>query len=165
MAEKGIDNIWRDTDDAGLRNYLAKYYDLAARQVIDDALVEVMYKHKTHPVRNYLKNLKWDGVERAETLFIDFLGAEDSQYVKDVTRTWLKAAVARIERPGVKYDSCIVLSGPQGIGKSTILSRLGGKWFNDSIVSFQGKEAMEQLQGSWIIELSEMQASKKRITI
>lgn len=120
-----------------------------------------MYKHKTHPVRNYLKNLKWDGVKRAETLFIDFLGAENSQYVKDVTRTWLKAAVARIERPGVKYDSCIVLSGPQGIGKSTILSRLGGKWFNDSIVSFQGKEAMEQLQGSWIIELSEMQASTK----
>ena len=55
VAEKGTDNIWRDTDDAGLRNYLAKYYDLAARQVIDDALVEVMYKHKTHPVRNYLK--------------------------------------------------------------------------------------------------------------
>ena len=69
--------------------------------------------------------------------------------------------MARIERPGVKYDSCLVLSGPQGIGKSTILGRLGGKWFNDSIVSFQGKEAMEQLQGSWIIELSEMQASTK----
>ena len=159
--KKGIDNIWRDTDDAGLRNYLAKYYDLAARQVIDDALVEVMYNHKTHPVRSYLESLSWDGVKRAETLFIDFLGAEDSQYVKDVARTWLKAAVARIERPGVKYDSCIVLSGPQGIGKSTILGRLGGKWFNDSIVSFQGKEAMEQLQGSWIIELSEMQASTK----
>lgn len=159
--DMGSDRIWRDSDDASLRNYLSLYYGLTARQVIDDALVEVMRKNKEHPVRNYLKNLKWDGVKRAETLFIEFLGAEDSQYVKDVTRTWLKAAVARITRPGLKYDSCLVLSGPQGIGKSTILAKLGGKWFNDSIVGFQGKEAMEQLQGSWIIELSEMQAVTK----
>lgn len=159
--ENNTGEPWQDKDDAGLRNYLSEIYDLSARQVVDDALTQVIHDNAYHPVRNYLKNLKWDGVKRAEMLFIDFLGAEELQYVKDVTRTWLKAAVARIERPGVKYDSCIVLSGPQGIGKSTILGRLGGKWFNDSIVSFQGKEAMEQLQGSWIIELSEMQASTK----
>lgn len=157
----GRDRIWRDSDDACLRNYLSYYYDLSARQVIDDALVEVMRTHSIHPIQDYLDSLKWDGVKRAERLFIDFLRAEDSQYVMDVTRTWLKAAVARVRVPGIKYDSCIVLSGPQGIGKSTILSKLGGQWFNDSVVSFQGKEAMEQLQGSWIIELSEMQASTK----
>lgn len=158
----GKDRIWRDDDDARLRNHLSQYYKLTGRQVIDDALSEVMHLNAFHPVKDYLKSLpKWDGEPRAETLFIKYLGAEDTKYVRDVTKSWLKAAVARVMNPGVKYDYCIVLSGPQGIGKSTILYRLGRSWYNDSLTSFQGKDAMELLIGSWIVELSEMQASTK----
>lgn len=153
--------VWRDSDDASLRNYLSTRYDLAARQVIDDALTEVMRANAFHPVRQYLDGLTWDKTPRAETVYIDWLGAEDSSYVREVTRIHLKAAVARVMTPGVKFDPCIVLSGPQGIGKSTILRKLGQRWFNDSIVSIQGKDAMEALQGSWIIELQEMQAVSK----
>lgn len=158
----GKDRIWRDDDDARLRNHLSQYYKLTGRQVIDDALSEVMHLNAFHPVKDYLKSLpKWDGEPRAETLFIKYLGAENTKYVRDVTKSWLKAAVARVMNPGVKYDYCIVLSGPQGIGKSTILYRLGQSWYNDSLTSFQGKDAMELLIGSWIVELSEMQASTK----
>ena len=158
----GKDRIWRDDDDARLRNHLSQYYKLTGRQVIDDALSEVMHLNAFHPVKDYLKSLpEWDGEPRAETLFIKYLGAEDTKYVRDVTKSWLKAAVARVMNPGVKYDYCIVLSGPQGIGKSTILYRLGRSWYNDSLTSFQGKDAMELLIGSWIVELSEMQASTK----
>ena len=153
--------IWRDADDASLRNYLSKYYRLTGRGVIDDALTEVISRNRFHPVRDYLKGLTWDGTPRAETLYIDYLGAEDSAYTRMVTKQHLKAAVARVMQPGVKFDPCLVLSGPQGIGKSTILAKLGRQWFNDSIVSLQGKDPMEQLQGSWIIELSEMQATNK----
>lgn len=153
--------IWRDADDASLRNYLSRYYKLTGRGVIDDALTEVMALNRFHPVRDYLKELKWDGVKRAETFYIDWLGAEDSTYTRTITLKHLKAAVARVMVPGVKFDPCLVLSGPQGIGKSTVLARLGRQWFNDSIVSLQGKDPMEQLQGSWVIELSEMQAANK----
>lgn len=64
-------------------------------------------------------------------------------------------------RPGYKFDYCLVLLGPQGIGKSTVLARLGGRWFCDSLVSFKGKDAMEMLLGHTIIELSEMQAATR----
>ncbi|MGE1061821.1 virulence-associated E family protein [Megasphaera paucivorans] len=158
-SQEGV--IWRDADDASLRNYLSKYYKLTGRGVIDDALTEVMAQNRFHPVREYLKGLHWDGVKRAETLYIDYLGAEDNTYVRTVTLIHLKAAVARVLHPGIKFDPCIVLSGPQGIGKSTVLAKLGRQWFNDSIVSLQGKDPMEQLQGSWMIELSEMQAANK----
>lgn len=158
----GKDRVWRDDDDARLRNHLSQYYKLTGRQVIDDALSEVMHLNAFHPVKDYLKSLpEWGGEPRAETLFIKYLGADDTKYVRDVTKSWLKAAVARVMNPGVKYDYCIVLSGPQGIGKSTILYRLGRSWYNDSLTSFQGKDAMELLIGSWIVELSEMQASTK----
>ena len=153
--------IWRDEDDAQLRNYLSRVYDLTGRSVIDDALTEVIARNHFHPVREYLENLTWDGTERAETLYVDYLGAKDSAYTRTVTLTHLKAAVARVLHPGIKFDACLVLSGPQGIGKSTVLSKLGGPWFNDSITSLQGKDPMEQLRGSWIIELSEMQAANK----
>lgn len=159
--EAGQDLIWRDSDDACLRNYLSVHYKLQARQVIDDALTEVMAENAFHPVRDYLSGLRWDGVPRAETVYIDWLGADDCSYVRAVTRIHLKAAVARVMRPGVKFDQCLVLSGPQGIGKSTVLRLLGKDWFNDGLVTFQGKDPMEQLQGAWINELSEMQATSK----
>ena len=159
--EPGEDRIWRDADDACLRNFFSKCYGLSSRQVIDDALTEVMADNAFHPVRDYLRGLTWDGTPRAETVYIDWLGAEDSDYVRAVTLTHLKAAVARVMLPGVKFDQCLVLSGPQGIGKSTVLRCLGKSWFNDGLVTFQGKDPMEQLQGAWINELSEMQATSK----
>ena len=159
--KRGRELIWTDMDDASLRNYLSVNYGLTSRQVIDDALSEVMTANRFHPVREYLDMLVWDGVKRAESVLLDWLGVEDSKYARDATMTLLKAAVARVMIPGVKFDPCLVLSGPQGIGKSTVLRKLGVEWFNDSICSFQGKDAMEQLQGSWIIELSEMQATNK----
>ena len=74
---------------------------------------------------------------------------------------WLKAAIARVYYPGCKFDYCLVLKGAQGKGKSTVLAKLGGQWFNDSIFDINGKEALENLQGNWIIELGEMQAAKR----
>lgn len=152
---------WTDADDAQLRNYFDVTYKLQGRHVIDDAQVEVASRNRFHPVQDYLKSLTWDGKKRAETLFIDFLNATDAPYTKEVTLTFLKAAVARVLHAGCKFDNCIVFSGDQGIGKSTLLGKLGKKWYNESLTSFNGKDPLEQLQGSWIVELGEMQATKK----
>lgn len=73
------------------------------------------------------------------------------------------AAVARIYQPGVKFDSILVLNGAQGIGKSTLFARLGGKWYSDSlsISDMKDKTAAEKLQGYWILELGELAGIKK----
>ena len=71
------------------------------------------------------------------------------------------AAVARAFKPGCKFDYVIVLSGPQGIGKSTLLNALSRGWFCDSLQRVDTKDAYEQLRGSWIVELSELSATKK----
>ena len=109
-------------------------------------------------MREYLQGLVWDGTERLDRLFIDYLGAEDSSYTRAVTRKMFVAAVARCFRPGCKFDQICILSGRQGIGKSLLLSRMGREWFNDSITSFDGKDARENLRGVWIVELGEMTA-------
>ena len=152
---------WRDADDAGLRVYLEKQFNQKGRDVVSDALVNVSERNRYHPVRDYLKDLKWDGTERVETLLVDYLGAEDTPYTRVVTRKFLAAAVARVMRPGVKFDNVLVSVGPQGIGKTMLADKLGGKWFSNSLDTVQGKDAYEALQGSWVIELGEMSATKK----
>lgn len=159
----GIKKEWGDGDDSSLRNYLSTAYDIVGKGVISDALDEVMFEERFNPVKEYLEESMWDGKERVSTLFIDYLGADDDEagYVRTVTRKFFVAAVARIFKPGCKFDNCLILTGKQGIGKSTIFKRLGRSWYNDSVISIQGKDALEQLQGSWIIELGELQATKK----
>lgn len=138
---------WTDTDDAGLRNFLEIKYEIVNTMKIGDAVLLAMQSCMRHPVREYLLSLKWDGVARADTIFIDYLGAEDTEYTRTVTRKALIGAVARIMRPGCKHDHILVLVGPQGCRKSTTLAKLGKSWFSDSFYTVQGKEAYEQIQG------------------
>ena len=147
---------WSDTDDACLRNYFATKFRIKGKGIIDDALQEVTQDNKFHPVRDYLHRVKWDGECRVDELFIKYLGAEDTPYVRAATRKWLCGAVARVMHPGIKFDTAIVLYGSQGLGKSLILEKLGKSWFNNSLVDIKTKDTMEQIQGSWVIELGEL---------
>lgn len=156
--------IWSDEDDSSLRVYLEKVYNLYTPQKLNDALAAVSHERAFHPVRDYLKALdEWDGIPRLEELMIDYLGAEDTAYVRAVTRKTLVAAVARVMTPGIKFESMLVLAGPQGIGKSTLFARLGGKWFTDSLsmADMKDKTAAEKLQGSWVLEVGELSGIKK----
>ena len=152
---------WTDTDDAGLRHYIEKTYGIKSKASITDAWTLVSQENKFHPVHDYLESLEWDGEKRAESLFIDYLGAEDNPYTRACTRKILAAAVRRIYQPGVKFDNMLVLVGIQGCGKSQIIKRLGKDWFSDTLTTVQGKEAYEQIQGFWIIEIAELSAMRK----
>ena len=153
--------IWGETDDSGIRDYLEKNYKLSSKDKIFDALNLVAQEHAFHPIRDYLDSCEWDGVPRVETLFVDYLGAEDCPYTRAITRKTLAAAVARIYEPGCKFDHVLTLRGKQGIGKSTFIKKLGVKWSSDSVSTLQGKESYEQLLGVWLIELSELSALRK----
>jgi predicted P-loop ATPase len=73
----------------------------------------------------------------------------------------LLAAVKRLYVPGCKFDQMMVLIGPQGAGKSSLLAKLGREWFSDSLRTFENKEAGEHLQSGWIFEIGELSAMKK----
>ena len=109
-----------------------------------------------HPVRTYLDKLRWDGEPRLESLFIDYLGAEDNVYVRESTRKAFTAAVARVYNPGTKYDNVIVLIGREGIGKSTILNKMAVNWFSDCLGDVHSKNGMESLRGVWLMEIAEL---------
>lgn len=153
-----------DKDDAAIRHYFENVYGITGIQKIRDGLDIVLMANSFHPVRDYLSILQWDGEERIETLLIDYLGAEDNDYVRTVTRKTLIAAVARVFEPGIKFDNALTLIGRQGLKKSTLVAKLGGEWFSDSFTTVQGKEAFEQIQGVWLMEMAELAGLKKAET-
>lgn len=74
-----------------------------------------------NPVQDFITQETWDGQPRIATTLIDYLGAEDNPLVREQTKLWFVAAVARVFCPGCKFDNVLTLPGPQGIGKSTFL--------------------------------------------
>lgn len=152
---------WVDADDAALRYYLERVYGVSGKDRIFDAVNVVAQQAAFHPVREYLDGCTWDGTKRVETLLVDYLGAEDSAYTRAVTRKTLAAAVARIYRPGCKFDYMLTLRGRQGLGKSAIIAKLGGQWFSDTFTTMQGKEAYEQVMGVWLVEVGELAGMRK----
>lgn len=155
---------WTDVDDAGYYRYLETFYGLTGREKLDNALKIVSAQNRVNDVKRYLKGLIWDGVKRVDTILPDYLGAENNAYTRAVMRKSLCAAVARAVIGGVKFDYMPILVGPQGIGKSTLLAILGKEWFSDSLTTFEGKEAAELIQGTWINEVGELTAFTKQET-
>ena len=155
---------WRSSDSDQLFMYVGKKYVEFPQRVMDAALTEATQRRQYHPVKEYLKGLpEWDGVERVETMLIDYLGADDNLYVREATKVWMRAAVARIFVPGCKFDYVPVVSGPGGIGKSTLMYKLGVNWFSDSLTfeDMRDKTAAEKIQGVWINEISELKGMRK----
>ena len=155
---------WRDADDAQLISYIDSHYGTFSDRNYKIAVAKVTDDRSYHPIREYLDALpNWDGIDRVETLLIDYLGADDNKYVRAVTRKALCGAVCRVLDPGCKFDTMLVLNGPQGVGKSTLISKLGGEWFSDSLSlnDTKDKTAAEKLQGYWILEIGELAGLRK----
>lgn len=133
--------------------YQVKFSDNDILSVLNVMAREQSY----HPIKDFIESKKWDSVPRVEKLFIDYLGADDNQYIRDTTRKWLAGAVARIYEPGIKFEIIPILQGTQGIGKSTIAAKLGGDYFTDSLQGLgKTKDDYQLLASNWIVELGEL---------
>ncbi len=130
------------------------------RDIVDQAIHLVAYRHTRNSLRDWLTALQWDGTERLNTWLARYCGAEVNEYTTDVGKCWLLAAVARAYEPGTKFDHMLVLEGPQGIGKSSIFEILAGGYFGE-LNKFDGKEPAEKLAGRWIIEVGELAGLRK----
>lgn len=160
--------FWRDADTAQLKSIIdIRYLPFSSRNH-DVAFTKIADDRHFHPVRDYLDSLPaWDGVKRVEDLFIKYLKADDTEYVRAVTRKTFAAAVARIYVPGIKFDCVPVLDGDQGIGKSTIVKDLvTSEYYSEtlSLTDMDDKSGAEKLQGFWVIEIGELAGMKKADT-
>ncbi len=160
LSGTGLDNIAA----AKIAGYIEDVYGLKInyKELVAKLLYPLADERGFNPVRDFITAEEWDGKARVDTLLIDYLGADDTELTRAVTRKWLTAAVARVFNPGCKFDGVLTLQGPQGIGKSLILTIIAGSWYNGNF-SFSAniKEQREILADSWIVENGELAGMKK----
>ncbi|MDE5862004.1 MAG: toprim domain-containing protein, partial [Ruminococcus sp.] len=157
---------WRDVTENRIKLHLEKEYSLITSiNSINQVCSIIADDHSYHPIREYLEAVQWDGIPRLKSVFSDFLGATDNIYTQSVAVITFVGAVARIFEPGVKFDTCTVLVGKQGTGKSKFIGKIAvnPEWFTDGVTTFDGKDFYESIQGKWIIELGEGTAFQKSI--
>lgn len=163
--EQSYNQYLTDDDLGELKIYLSKKYGVEyGKENLFDVTLSVAKRSSFHPIKSIFEVTQWDGVERAETIFIDYLGADDNEYMRLVAKKWLVGAISRIYQAGIKFEIVPVITGKQGAGKSTLASKLGGKFFSDDLKDMKSKDSKEFLRGSWIIELGELSAMKNSET-
>lgn len=152
---------WDDGDEACLRHYIEKTYVLYHKQKLGDATEAYIKVNHKNFLTDYLDGLMWDGEERLDTLLVDYFGTEDNIYTREAVRKTLTGAVARAYNPGCKFDEMLIITGEQGVKKTTFFNVLGGEFYSEGLESFKGKAAAEQIQGKWIIEAGELAGMRK----
>lgn len=117
-----------------------------------------------NPLQIWLESLEWDGKKRMDTWLIQASDLADTPYNRTVSRMLLYAAVGRALRPGIKFDSMVILEGPQGGYKSTLIRWLGGNWAADGLPPIGGhnyKDVISAMLGKWLIEIDELASMRK----
>ncbi len=147
-----------DNDEVLVQAWFAMRYQMEVKKESALAGIQVAARNNTvHPVRSWLKTLKWDGTARVENWLADYTGAAGDRYTKLVGTYWLVSAVARVMRPGCQVDHVLVLEGAQGEGKSTGMAMLfGDEWYLPTLPNIDNKDALQILNGKWCAEIAEL---------
>lgn len=152
-----------DHIDTTINIDIERRYTFASRTtLVQEAILKVANENAFHPVREYLDALEWDGTPRLQTLMqVGFGAVGKADFLGDVGKKFCVGAVARIYDPGCQNDQMVVLTGHQGVGKSTGLRVLSNGWFADSPLPLGDKDSYLQLGGRWFYEISELDSFRK----
>lgn len=171
VRDKVNGDTWDDRHDYPIRTFIEAPqrqggYGIKVSDRDMKAAVEMAAEQNAfHPVTDYLERRVWDGVPRVETLFVDYLGCDDTAYHRAAAKLTLLGAVARVFEPGHKFDFVPILEGSQGKGKSTFIRTLGHCWSVELSGDFHDtKEMVETMQGAWVLEIPELQGFSKADT-
>ena len=136
-----------------------------SKDQVAEAVTALALNQRISPVADWLRGLRWDGMPRIDTWLQRACGVPDRPYERDVGRLMLWGLAARALSPGVKQDCLVVLEGPQGIGKSTLLKILAGgdEYYLDGIPSgdLSDKDVVASIIGKWVVELTELEVARK----
>lgn len=154
--------MWNDGDDSNLRCSIENKYGLYHLQKYYDAFNVVARTKSFHPIKELIEAGEWDKQPRIDKFLTDILKCEKSNYHREVSRMIFYGGIHRLYQPGCKFDYMPILIGKQGCGKSSVVKWLAlhDSYYGD-ISSIEGKDALENIQGVWMCELSELLAMVK----
>lgn len=90
---------------------------------MEEAVIFIANKRRVNLPKLYMKSLKYDGEDYISKLLPKYLGADDTlnQWIME---HMLIGMVNRVFHPGCKFDEIMVLTGEQGVGKTSFIEKL-----------------------------------------
>lgn len=161
LTENGITSReWDDTDNSWSLAYVERTYGIYNTEKHRHALNLFFKRHEYNPLKDLIDNLEWDGKNRCEHFLCVWAKADDTPYVREVSRLIFAGGINRLYSPGCKFDDTPVLVGTkQGEGKSTLIRWLAmHDYYYGEINAVEGNVGIEQLSGKWILEVGELAA-------
>lgn len=134
------------------------------------AFTSVAAEHAYDPLSDFITELRgtWDGREHIAGLVRDWLAPQDDDvngrsFSATAMTIWMRGAIRRATRPGCKFDYCLLLTGGQGIGKSTFFTKLATRpdWICESLTDIaDARTSFEEISQSWIVVIDELAAMR-----
>lgn len=134
-----------------------------SNQAMLDGMETFFSERSYNPVMEYMERAaeNWDGRKRINQMLQVYLGAEDIDLVSKIAEMWLVGAVAKVYDPYTKFDYVLDLVGGQGVGKTSLLQKLGGEWYTDAVTDFANKDNYDIMLKALIVNDDEMVASNR----
>lgn len=132
---------------------------------MDDAITFIAHKRAVNLPAMYMNSLPYDGEKYIPKLLPKYLGAEDTKLNDWIMEHMLVDMVKRVFNPGCKFDELMVLTGIQGVGKTSFIEKLAllPEWYC-SLNNIKGKDAVSNLVGKIVVELEEFVALRNAKT-
>lgn len=151
---------WNDTDDAKSQHLIEKHFGIYSPKKHAQALDIYLHEHEYNPLFDLVTSTVWDGKNRIEHFLTDILKAEDSPYIREISRLIFAGGIHRLMRPGCRFDAVPIFTGDQGTGKSTIIEWLAmKKEFHTCTQNLSGDhDSIEKITGRFVVEIPELTA-------
>ena len=159
---KLIIRAWTDADEAESMRYIEENYKMYSKERHTAALRMLFAERSYNPIIDILDGVKWDGKERCRNYLCVWGKCADTPYVHEVSRLIFAGGIHRLYEPGRKFEDVPILMGDQGCGKSTLIRFLAiNDDYHGELKQMEGQQAIEDLQGKWVMEIPEMSAFTK----
>ena len=156
---------FRDADYSRLRIRLERSgFRPIGREMVRDVVLMVSEERPFDSAITWLEGLKWDGQARVDTFLQMYFGAEDSSYVRAVSRYLWSALAGRVLLPGVKADMAPILVGEQGAAKSSSVAAMvpDPDFFTEVSFSEKDDDLARKMRGRLLAEISELRGLRSR---
>lgn len=164
VSRRVAPGAWTDVDTDLLANWFARHGVNIGKREVEDGLRVAAESNRNHPVRDYLRELEWDGNQRIGTLVGSYFNGIDTPYTRGISRRWMISAIARVMRPGCQADHTLILeSREQGLRKSSGFRALVPvpTWFSETPIAIGSKDSYAALHGCWIYCLDELDSIRR----
>lgn len=162
---------WRSLTDADavelrIRLEALGFKDKIGKEMMRDALELVGSKRQFDSAREWLLNVvpPWDGVSRIAVFWPAYMKTKDSRYTRALGNYSWTAQAGRILDPGCQVDMVPVLTGAEGLRKSSGVALLapGVEFFAEFSLEAKDEELARKMRGTLVGELAELRGISVR---